>query len=50
MTKEKIAITIDREVLILIETKLKSGLFRNRSHLIEYSIKKLLGEENEKQF
>ncbi|MHA1829187.1 MAG: ribbon-helix-helix domain-containing protein [Candidatus Heimdallarchaeaceae archaeon] len=45
MTKQKIAITIDENLLNLVETKLQEGLFRNRSHFIEYSIKKMLEEK-----
>lgn len=40
--KQKIAITVDENILKLVETELEEGLFRNRSHFIEYSIKKHL--------
>jgi len=42
--KEKISITLDKEILELIENLVrdKKGLFRNRSHVVEYSIKQLL--------
>ena len=44
--KEKISVTVDREVLKMIEDKINSGKFRNRSHVIEYGVKKLLeGDE-----
>jgi Arc/MetJ-type ribon-helix-helix transcriptional regulator len=48
MTKQKISITIDEEILELIENMIndKKGTFRNRSHVVEYSIKKLLDENN----
>jgi len=44
--KSKISITVDKEVLDLIENTIndKKGMFRNRSHVIEYSVKKLLNE------
>ncbi|MFA5259139.1 MAG: ribbon-helix-helix domain-containing protein [Candidatus Pacearchaeota archaeon] len=44
--KSKISITVDKEVLDLIENTIndKKGVFRNRSHVIEYSVKKLLNE------
>lgn len=48
MTKQKISITVDNKMLKIIETMLKeerSGKFRNRSHVIEYSLNKFL-EEN----
>ena len=45
--KEKISITVDSEVLDLIENMVsdKKGIFRNRSHVVEYSVKKFF-EEN----
>ncbi len=45
MTKQKISITLDEEMLKIIENILKDAQFRNRSHIIEYSLKKFL-EEN----
>ncbi len=39
--KSKISITVDKEVLELIEKLIKSGKFRNRSHALEFSIKQL---------
>jgi Arc/MetJ-type ribon-helix-helix transcriptional regulator len=45
--KSKISITVDKEVLDLIENIVndKKGRFRNRSHVVEYSIKKLLDDD-----
>lgn len=43
--KSKISITVDKKILDLIEKKINSGKFRNRSHVIEYGVKKLLAEE-----
>jgi len=52
MTKQKISITLDREIIMLIENLLNGARFRNRSHIIEYSVKKFIDElgrlENEK--
>ncbi len=45
MTKSKISITIDREVLELVEDVISSGKFRNRSHVVEYGVKKLMEDE-----
>lgn len=48
--KQKVSITIDKKTLKLIEESLKEGFFRNRSHVIEFSVNKLLKdleEENE---
>ncbi|OGJ21441.1 hypothetical protein A3K73_09030 [Candidatus Pacearchaeota archaeon RBG_13_36_9] len=42
MTKQKISITLDEEMIKIIETVLKDAQFRNRSHVIEYSLKKFL--------
>lgn len=43
--KQKISISIDEEKIKLIEEKLKEGRFRNKSHIIEYSLDKFLKEE-----
>ena len=51
MTKQKISITLDEEMLEIIETILKDAQFRNRSHVIEYSLKRFLNEmQLKKQF
>ena len=44
--KSKISITLDKEILELIENVVrdKKGAFRNRSHVVEYSIKKFVME------
>jgi len=44
MTKQKISITLDEEMIKIVETLLKDAQFRNRSHVIEYSLKKFLQE------
>jgi len=46
--KSKISVTVDHEIIDLIENATKSGKFRNRSHLIEYSIRKFISENREK--
>lgn len=43
--KSKISITVDKEILKMIEDKINSDKFRNRSHVIEYGVKKLMEEE-----
>ncbi|MBI2106300.1 hypothetical protein HYT56_05710 [Candidatus Woesearchaeota archaeon] len=46
--KKKLSISIEEEKIMLLEKLVKNGRFRNKSHLIEYSIDKFLkGEENE---
>jgi Arc/MetJ-type ribon-helix-helix transcriptional regulator len=42
MTKQKISITVDNEILKIIENMLKDARFRNRSHVIEYCLSKFL--------
>ena len=42
--KEKITITVDNEIIKQIEGKLKDGLFRNRSHVVEYALKRFFGK------
>jgi len=46
--KRKLSITIEEDTIKQIEGMLKEGRFRNKSHIVEYSINKFLrGEENE---
>ena len=46
--KSKISITLDQEILESIEAIIndKKGAFRHRSHVVEYSIKKLLDDNS----
>ncbi|MBS3155378.1 hypothetical protein J4404_02675 [Candidatus Woesearchaeota archaeon] len=43
--KQKLSITIDEEKIKIIERLLQNGKFRNKSHVLEYSLDKLLKEE-----
>jgi len=45
--KQKLSITIDEEKIKIIETLLKEGLFRSKSHVLEYSLNKFLKEKTE---
>lgn len=46
--KQKISISVEEETIKLLEEIIKDGRFRNKSHLVEYSVNKLLkGEKNE---
>ncbi len=47
MGKQKISVTIEEDLVKTIEAMLVSGVFRNRSHIIEYSLNKLVEKENE---
>ena len=40
--KQKISITIDEEMIGLIEEKLQGPQFRNRSHVIEHALHQAL--------
>ena len=40
--KQKLSITIEQEKIKLIEDLLKEGLFRSKSHVLEYSLNKFL--------
>jgi Arc/MetJ-type ribon-helix-helix transcriptional regulator len=45
--KQKLSITLDEEKVRIIDDILKKGLFRNKSHVLEYALIKFL-EGNEK--
>jgi len=40
--KKKVSISMDEETVIEVENKVKEGLFRNKSHFVEYAVKYLL--------
>jgi len=42
--KSKISITIDENTVSQIQEHLEDGLFRNKSHLIDYAVKQFLKE------
>ena len=48
MTKQKISITVDEKALEMAESMIDGDLFRNRSHVIEYILKRFLRENQEK--
>ena len=45
--KTKISVSIDEKKIKLVEELLRNGKFRNKSHVLEYGLDKLLEEENE---
>ena len=48
--KQKLSISIDEEKVKIIEGLLKEGMFRSKSHVLEYSLNKFLkggGEKDE---
>ena len=44
--KQKISISLDEETVFGIQDHLRTGKFRNKSHVVEYAVKKLLEAEN----
>jgi Arc/MetJ-type ribon-helix-helix transcriptional regulator len=47
--KQKISVTIDEKTVKLIEKTVKEGVFRNKSHIVEFSLNKILKErQNER--
>ncbi|MEK6895179.1 MAG: hypothetical protein AABX48_01535 [Nanoarchaeota archaeon] len=45
--KQKISISIDKETANLIERTINEKIFRNKSHIIEYSVNKVLREKEQ---
>ena len=43
--KRKMSITINEDTIKLLEKLVTEGRFRNKSHLIEYSVMKFLQED-----
>ena len=44
--KQKLSVTLDEKLVHEIIKILSSGKFRNKSHVVEYAVKKLLEVEN----
>jgi len=44
--KQKISVTIDEKTLKIVEQIIKSGIFRNKSHAVEFSLNKLIKENH----
>jgi len=40
--KQKISITLNKDTMKEIESKLEDGFFRSKSHFIEFAVKELL--------
>ena len=40
--KQKLSVTIGEEVIKLIEKTIKEGMFRNKSHAVEFSLNRTL--------
>jgi Arc/MetJ-type ribon-helix-helix transcriptional regulator len=44
--KQKLSVSFDKETVKKVDEKLVNGIFRNRSHFIEYAVKRFLGEKD----
>ena len=47
--KQKISITVDEKIVLDILQAIRTGKFRNKSHVVEYAVKKLLELENDRR-
>jgi Arc/MetJ-type ribon-helix-helix transcriptional regulator len=45
--KIKVSISIEEDIFEEVGNKVEEGLFRNKSHFIEYSVRKCLKEDTE---
>ena len=45
--KSKISISISKELLNKLDARLEDGLFRNKSHIIEYAVNQFLEDKDE---
>ena len=43
--KHKLSVTLDEELLQELDRILSSGKYRNKSHAVEFAVKKLLGRQ-----
>jgi len=47
--KQKLSITIEEETIKLLDEVLKSGVFRNKSHAVDFSLNKVLRKKENDQ-
>lgn len=45
--KQKISVTIDEKTLKIVDQIIKSGIFRNKSHAVEFSLNKIIKENKQ---
>ena len=45
--KIQTSITIEEDIIFKIKEKLRDGSFRNKSHVFEFAVRKLLEDEEE---
>ncbi len=46
-TKQRLSVSVDEETVEIIEKSVRDGLFRNKSHAVEFSVNKILKNEKE---
>ncbi len=46
--KERISVTLDKEIIQLLNSLIKDRKYRNRSHVVEYAVEQLKKLEQEK--
>ena len=46
--KIQTSITVEEEIFVRLKGKLRDGSFRNKSHLFEFAVRKLLEEDETK--
>tara|TARA_Y100000310_G_scaffold256113_1_gene263832 strand:+ start:6350 stop:6502 length:153 start_codon:yes stop_codon:yes gene_type:complete len=44
--KQKLSVSLDENLLKIISELVNTGKFRNKSHLVEYSVNKVVEENN----
>ena len=44
--KKKLSVSIEEKMIALIENLSQDSRFRNKSHVVEYAVSKLMEEEN----
>lgn len=42
--KKKLSISVDEKIILKVEEALKDSTFRNKSHIVEVALEKLLGK------
>ena len=45
--KQKLSVTIDEKTIKIVEQIIKRGIFRNKSHAVEFGLNKLINESKE---
>jgi len=45
--KKKLSVSVEEDTISEIEQEILNGIYRNKSHLVEMAVNKLLRKENE---